>query len=188
MKGVNRKHAVLGVNDQCIATYGSDFAQALVALRATVHLVGPRRARKAPFERLHLGPEKPDVETILEPGEMITGFSVPAGPWTRRSLYLKIRDRESYEYALASVAVALDLQGDVVNEARIGLGGVAYKPWRAAEAEERLKGKKLDEDSAQEAAKVAFAGAVTHGQNDYKPELGRRTLVRALLAAKALEI
>ncbi len=187
LEGVNRLHAVLGVGEGCIATYAGDFAQALVALRAVVHLSGAHRARDVPFERLHLGPEKPDVETILEPGEMITGFSVPAGPWTRRSLFLKVRDRELYEFALASAAVALDLTGDVVNEARIGLGGVAYRPWRAVEAEEALQGKKLDEDSAQVAAKIAFAGAITHGQNGYKPELGRRTLVRALLAAKALE-
>jgi xanthine dehydrogenase YagS FAD-binding subunit len=188
LQGVNRKHAVLGVSDRCIATYGGDFAQALIALRATVHLSGPRRTRNIAFEQLHLGSERPDIETTLEPGEMITGFSIPSGPWTRRSLYLKIRDRESYEYALASAAVALDMRGDLVNEARIAVGSVAYRPWRAAEAEDALKGKRLDEDSAQAAAKIAFANAITHGQNDYKPELGRRTLVRALLAAKALEI
>ena len=89
---------------------------------------------------------------------------------------------------MASAAVALDMRGDVVNEARIGLGGVAYKPWRAAEAEEALKGRILDEDSARAAAKIAFKSAVTHGQNDFKPELGRRPLVRALLEAKGLEI
>ena len=96
LQGVNRKHAVLGVSDQCIATYGGDFAQALIALRATAHLSGPRRTRNIAFEQFHLGPDKPEVETILEPGEMITGFSIPSGPWTKRSLYLKIRDRESY--------------------------------------------------------------------------------------------
>src|SRR5205823_10261785 len=123
----------------------------------------------------------PHIETVLAPDDLITGFFVPAAPYTRRSLYLKIRDRESYEFALASAAVALDLRDGVVNEARIALGGVATRPWRAREAETILKGKRLDENSAREAAEAAFANAVTHGENVYKPELGRRTLVRALL-------
>jgi xanthine dehydrogenase YagS FAD-binding subunit len=118
---------------------------------------------------------------------LITGFAVPAGPWTRRSLYLKVRDRESYEFALASAAVALDLRDGVVNEVRIALGGVATKPWRAREAEAALKGRALSEANARLAAEAAFAGAKTHGHNDFKPELGRRTLVRALLQAGAVE-
>ena len=108
--------------------------------------------------------------------------------FARRSLYLKVRDRQSYEFALASAAIVLDLDGENVREARIALGGVATKPWRAAEAEAALQGKKLNEDTARVAAEAAFAGAVTHGENDFKPELGRRTVVRALLEAKALEI
>jgi xanthine dehydrogenase YagS FAD-binding subunit len=110
---------------------------------------------------------------------------VPAGPWTRRSLYLKVRDRASYEFALASAAVGLALDGDRVREARIGLGGVAYRPWRSREAEAALNGRRLDEASAAAAAEAAFAGAVTHGGNAFKPELGRRTLVRALMQAAA---
>ena len=141
------------------------------------------------FAALHVTPgQTPQTETTLAQGELITGFVVPAGPWTRRSLYLKIRDRESYEFALASAAVALDIRDGIVAEARIALGGVATKPWRVAEAEAMLKGKPLDEHAAQAAADAAFAGAVTHGQNDYKPELGRRTLVRALLQAAAMEV
>lgn len=188
LAGVNRKHAVLGVSDQCIATYAGDFAQALVALDATIELLGPNGPRVLRFEDLHRAPgATPHVETALAPGELITGFLVPAGAWTRRSRYVKVRDRESYEFAIASAAVALDLDGDSVREARIGLGGVATKPWRAREAERLLAGQRLTEAVAERAAQAAFAGARTHGGNDYKPELGRRTLVRALLETARME-
>ena len=186
--GVNRKHAVLGVNDRCISAYPGDFAQALVALDAAVEILGSGGARRIRFADLHTGPERPDRETVLEPGDLITGFTVPAGPWTRRSLYVKVRDRESYEYAVASAAVALELDGEVVKSARIALGGLAYKPWRAREAEDALLGKPLTESAAEAAASAAFAGSQTHGENAFKPDLGRRTLVRALLEAKMLEV
>ncbi len=187
LTGVNRKHAVLGTSPHCIATYAGDFAQALIALDAWVDIAGPRGARTLRFEQLHVAPgDNPRVETTLAAGELITGFVVPAAPWTRRSLYLKIRDRESYEFALASAAVALDMDGEHVREARIALGGVATKPWRAREAEAVLKDQSLNQQTAARAAEAAFAGAVSHGQNDYKLELGRRTLVRALLAASAV--
>jgi len=188
LDGVNRKHAVLGTSPNCIATYAGDFAQALIALDATVELAGPSGARRMPFADLHVAPgDDPSVETVLRPGELITAFTIPALSFARRSLYLKIRDRQSYEFALASAAVALDLDNSMVREARIALGGVATRPWRAREAEAALRGKSLDENAARAAAEAAFAGAVTHGKNDYKPELGKRTLVRALLQAKALE-
>lgn len=188
LAGVNRKHAVLGVSEQCIATYPGDFAQALVALDATVDILGPDGERVIRFAKLHTGPEHPHVETVLQPGELITGFTVPAGPWTRRSLYLKIRDRDSYEFGLATAAVALDLRSGVVSEARIGLGGVAYKPWRAHEAEAALKGKRLDAASAAAASRIAFADAKPHGENAYKIDLGQRTLQRALIEAGAMEV
>jgi xanthine dehydrogenase YagS FAD-binding subunit len=189
LSGVTRKHAVLGVSDACIASYPGDFAQALVALDAVVEIAGPRGARTMPFDGLHRVPnDTPHVETNLLPGELITGFRLPAVPWTRRSMYLKIRDRQSYEFALASAAVALDLNGKTINEARIALGGVATKPWRAREAEASLKGKALDTDTAQRAAEIAFAGARTQGDNEYKRELGKRTLVRALLQTAQLSI
>ncbi|HVW75554.1 MAG TPA: xanthine dehydrogenase family protein subunit M [Rhizomicrobium sp.] len=189
LNGVNRKHAVLGTSQKCIATYAGDFAQALIALDANIEIAGAGGARRIAFADLHVAPgDNPSVETTLKPGELITGFTVPPLTFARRSLYLKIRDRQSYEFALSSAAVALDLDGANVREARIALGGVATKPWRAREAEEQLRGKRLDAQSARAAAEAAFAPAVTHGQNDYKPELGRRTLVRALLAAKALEV
>jgi xanthine dehydrogenase YagS FAD-binding subunit len=142
------------------------------------------------FEHLHRLPgDTPHLETRLQPGELITGIQVPAGPWTRRSLYLKIRDRESYDFALASAAVALELAPDrKVRAVRIEIGGPVAKPWRSHEAEATLIGRVLDESSARDAASEAFASAVVHSETAFKPELGRRTLVRALLEAAALEI
>src|SRR5712691_40871 len=145
MDGFNRSHAVLGISDRCIATYPGDFAQALIALDATVDINGANGVRTMPFAGLHRQPgDAPNIETTLQPGDLITAFFVPAGRWTRRSLYLKIRDRASYEFALASAAVALDVEDRVVREARIALGGVATVPWRATSAETALAGKRLD--------------------------------------------
>jgi xanthine dehydrogenase YagS FAD-binding subunit len=189
LDGVNRKHAVLGVSDSCIATYPGDFAQALVALDAVAEIAGPSGNRAVAVEALHREPgDTPHIETNLLPGEIIIGFLIPAAAWARRSLYLKIRDRQSYEFALASVAVALDLVDGTVNSARIALGGVATKPWRAHEAEAVLNGNKLDEAAAQRAADAAFAAARTRGGNLYKSELGKRTLVRALLQAAQMTV
>lgn len=187
--GRNRKLAVLGVSEHCIAHYPGDLAQALVALEASVELYGRRGRRSLPLEELHRLPgSTPHLETVLGSDELIVGFRVPARAWTRRSLFLKIRDRSSYEFALSSAAVALDLSGGVVGEARIALGGVATKPWRAREAEVLLRGRALDEAQARAAAEAAFAAAVTHADNAFKPELGRRTLVRALLECAALPL
>ena len=189
LAGVNRMHAVLGTSEHCIATYPGDFAQALIALDANVDLVGPTGARTIPFAKLHRQPgDRPDQETTLRPGELIVSFMVPAGPWTRRSLYLKVRDRQSYEFALASAAVALDFEAGAVREARIALGGVSTAPWRAREAEASLLGKIINEQSATTAAEAAFAGAQGYGHNDFKIELGKRTLRRALQQAAAMEI
>jgi xanthine dehydrogenase YagS FAD-binding subunit len=189
LDGVNRKHAVLGVSDSCIATYPGDFAQALIVLEAVADIAGPAGKRAIPLEALHRQPgDTPHVETVLMPGDVITGFRVPVAAWTRRSLYLKIRDRQSYEFALASAAVALDLVDGTVNAARIALGGVATKPWRAREAEAVLNGNKLDEAAAGRAADAAFGGARTRDGNRYKSELGKRTLVRALLQAAQMSV
>ena len=189
LNGVNRKLGVLGVSEHCIANYPGDFATALAALGATVDLEGRAGRRVIAFEDLHRLPgDTPHLETTLRPGELITGYSVPAGRWTRRSLYLKIRDRQSYEFALASAAVALDLDGGTVRAARIGLGGVAAKPWRAHEAEATLQGRALTEATARAAAEAAFTGAVAHGQNAFRIELGKRTLIRALLQTAAMEV
>jgi xanthine dehydrogenase YagS FAD-binding subunit len=189
LEGVNRKHAVLGTSDRCIATYPGDFAQALIALDATVEITGANGRRSLPFATLHREPgDTPDIETTLLPGELITGFSVPAGGWTRRSVYLKIRDRQSYEFALASVAVALDMEGDQVRQARIALGGVATRPWRADRAEVALAGKPLTEANALAAAAAAFASAKARPGNEFKIELGQRTLVRGLMQAAAMKV
>jgi xanthine dehydrogenase YagS FAD-binding subunit len=190
MEGVNRRLAVLGTSEHCIAHYPGDFANALAALGAELTvLAADSTTRRIDVEELHRLPgDTPHQETNLRPDDIITGFHVPAGPWTRRSLYLKIRDRESYDFAQASAAVALDLMDGVVREARIGLGGVATKPWRSREAEAVLKGQPLTEDTVRAAAEAAFSGAVTHGENAFKPELGRRTLVRALMQAATMEV
>jgi xanthine dehydrogenase YagS FAD-binding subunit len=188
MEGVNRKLGVLGVSDHCIANYPGDFATALAALDATVDAESAAGRRVIPFEELHRLPgDTPHLETTLRPGELITGFSVPAGPWTRRSLYLKVRDRQSYEFALASAAVALDLDGEKVRDVRVGLGGIAAKPWRSHEAEAALQGRKIDEATARAAGDAAFASATARGQNAFRIELGKRTLVRALLQAAQME-
>jgi xanthine dehydrogenase YagS FAD-binding subunit len=189
IEGITRSLAVLGTSDHCIANYPGDFAIALAALDAEVDTEGPGYRRTIAFADLHRLPgDTPHIETTLSSGEMIVGFRVRAAPWTRRSLYLKVRDRTSYEFALASTAVALDLDGDNVREARIALGGVAAKPWRSHVAEAALQGKALTEETARIAAEAAFADA--HGDRDrsFKPELGRRTLARALMQCRSMEI
>jgi xanthine dehydrogenase YagS FAD-binding subunit len=189
MDGVNRQHAVLGTSDRCIATYPGDFAQALIALDAIVDIAGPSGSRTIPFADLHRKPgDAPHIETTLRPGDLITAFVVPPSPWARRSKFVKVRDRESYEFALASAAVALDLAGDTVRQARIALGGLATVPWRAREAEAALRGKALSDDVLEAAAETAFAGALPRGENAFKVELGRRTLKRALAETAAMTI
>lgn len=188
--GVNRLHAVLGTTARCIASYPGDFAQAMIALDGSVEVISPEGARVIPFAQLHLTrAETPHIETTLRPGELIVALTLPAGPHTRRSAYVKVRDRQSYAFAVASAAVALDLTGDgIVRDARIGLGGIHYAPFRAHAAEALLRDRRLDEATAGAAAQAALSGAETHGHNDYKPELARRTLVRALLHVRDMEI
>src|SRR5688572_2947225 len=189
LEGFNRSHAVLGTSDACIATYPGDFGQALMALDAVVDVVGRGGRRVVPFADLHVTPGRtPHVETTLRPDELILGFEMSVEPWYRRSLYLKIRDRESYEFALASAAVALDLDGGTVRQARIALGGLATVPWRARDAEQVLVGRTLEEASCQMAAEVALSGARPNEHNSFKVELGRQTIVRALLQAAAMEV
>jgi xanthine dehydrogenase YagS FAD-binding subunit len=189
LDGFNRSHAVLGTSDQCIASYPGDFAQALIALDATAEIAGPRGTRSIPFAALHRRPaDAPNIETSLAPGEMLTAFVLPTAAWSRRSVFVKIRDRESYEFALASAVVALDLEGGWVRDARIALGGVATVPWRAQAAEAALKGKALDDAAQRAAAEAAFDGAQTHEHNAFKIKLGKETLIRALKQAGAMEI
>jgi xanthine dehydrogenase YagS FAD-binding subunit len=187
LEGFNRSHAVLGTSEQCIATYPGDFAQALIALDATVEIAGKSGVRTISFAQLHKPPgDSPQLETTLAPGELISGFTIP-GRWPR-SVYLKARDRQSYEFALASAAVALDVQDGIVRDARLALGGVATVPWRAREAEALLKGQKLDDTLAQRVADAAFTAALPKKDNAFKIALGKRVVARALHQAAAMEI
>ena len=189
MEGFNRMHAVLGTSEACIASYPGDFAQALVALDAKLEVLRDGNTRIMPISELHQLPgDRPEIETKLQPNDLIKGINIPRTAWSRRSTYVKVRDRESYEFALASVAVALEMEGDRVKQSRIALGGVATVPWRATAAEEQLSGKELNEDTAAAAAEAAFKDAVVHEHNAYKVALGKATLVRALLQAQSMEI
>ncbi|MDF0578958.1 FAD binding domain-containing protein [Bradyrhizobium yuanmingense] len=187
MDGVNRIHAVLGTSDQCIATYPGDFAQALIALDAMVEITGKAGTRSMPFAQLHKAPgSTPDIETALQPGELISSFWI-SGRWPR-SVYLKARDRHSYEFALSSAAIALDVQDGAIRDARVALGGVATVPWRAREAEALLKGQRFDEALAQRVADAAFADARGRRHNSFKIALGKRVVARALQQAVTMEI
>src|SRR5438552_6039188 len=188
MEGFNRTHAVLGTSDQCIATYPGDFAQALIALDATVEITSKSGTRSMPFAQLHKTPGRsPQIETSLVPGELISAFVIE-GRWPR-SVYLKTRDRQSYEFAFASAAIALDVQdGGMVRDARIALGGVATAPWRVREAEALLKGQKYDDALAQHVAEAAFAGASAKKHNAFKIDLGKRVVARALHQAVTMEV
>ncbi|MGW7244988.1 FAD binding domain-containing protein [Streptomyces decoyicus] len=186
LEGVHRGHAILGTSEHCIATHPSDMAVALVALDAVVHVEGTRGSRTIPVDDFFLLPEDtPEREHPLTPGELITAIEVPPVPMARRSLYLKVRDRESYEFALASAAVALALEDGVIREARLALGGVATKPWRAHRAEDILVGERADVEVFVRAAAAELAPAVTRPMNGFKAELARRTLVRALQTVAA---
>lgn len=188
MDGVNRSHAILGCSEYCIATYAGDLAPALIALDASVVVLGSMGKRTIPFANLHRLPgSTPENETNLAPGELILSFIIPGGP-RRRSLYRKIRDRESYAFANASAAVAIELDGEVLTDVRIGLGGLATVPWRARKLEKFLTGKVLTEKNAAAGAEAEFADAVTSNQNAYKVALGQATIIRALMDALALEI
>jgi xanthine dehydrogenase YagS FAD-binding subunit len=191
MRGIRRRLAVLGTSEHCIANYPGDFAVALVALDAVVEtLAADGSRRRIAVDALHRLPgDTPHLETILQPGELITGFVVAHEPWMRRSLYVKVRDRASYDFALASAAVALHLgAGGVVEDVRIGLGGVGTKPWRAREAEALLRGGRIDEATVDAAATAAFAQAIATGDARGKPEIGRRALMSALLRAARMEL
>jgi len=180
--GFNRIHAVLGGSDQCIAAHPSDMAVALVALDAVVHIKGPSGGeRKVAAGDFHLLPgSTPHKETVVEPGELITYVTIPNSKFAARSAYVKLRDRASYEFALASAAAALDLQGNKIHAARLVLGGVATKPWRSPEAEHVLTGSAADEKTFHAAAEAAMKPAVAHKYNGFKIELAKRAIVRAL--------
>jgi xanthine dehydrogenase YagS FAD-binding subunit len=174
-------HAILGTSDHCIATHASDLAVAFVVLDAVVHTTGPGGERRIPLTQLHLRPgDTPDVETVLVHGELITAIDVPLPPRGARSGYLKVRDRTSYEFALASAAVVLVMDDRVIVDARVGLGGVATVPRRAVAAEQLLYGAAPTTANFRIAAEAALEGAVPRRDNAFKIELAKRTLVREL--------
>jgi len=180
--GANRMHAILGTSDSCVATHASDVAVALVALDAQVGLVsdaGERTVALADFYRLP--GETPEVENDLRPGELITEVVVPRLDWAWRSTYVKVRDRQSYEFALCSAAVALDIQDSHVVDARVAVGGVATVPWRLTAVEAALRGAPATEAGFEAAASVAADGAKPLSGNSFKVSLLKRTVVRALL-------
>ena len=190
LDGFNRGHAVLGVSEHCIATHPSDMCVAMAVLDADIHTVRADGAtRSIPFRDFHLPPgDTPHVEVALEHGELITHIVIPNLPAARRSHYLKVRDRASYEFALASAAVVLDLDGDTIRAARLGLGGVATKPWRALDAEHFLTGRTASDETFRQAAEIALTGAVGREHNHFKIELAKRTIVRAFGTAREKKV
>ena len=183
--GLNRGHAVLGASDQCIAVYPGDLAIALVALDASIDVRGASGARTLRVADLHLEPgQTPNRETALSPEELILRIRVPKSRLGKASTYLKIRDRESYAFAIASAAVALDMNGEVVRDARIAVGGLATRPWRVQAAEQSLIGKPFTAAAAAQAGRLALRGAVTRPQNAFRVELGANTVAEALEIAR----
>ncbi|MEO8033172.1 MAG: xanthine dehydrogenase family protein subunit M [Acidobacteriota bacterium] len=179
--GENRMHAILGTSPACAATHPSDFAVALAAFDGIVHVRGPRGAREIAAVDFHLLPgDTPEREHALAHDELITSLFVPAAAHAVRSYYLKVRDRASYEFALTSAAVGLDLDGMTIRSARLALGGVGTKPWRSREAESVLTGKSASDALFREAAEAALRDAKPQRQNGFKVELAKRTIVRAL--------
>jgi CO/xanthine dehydrogenase FAD-binding subunit len=179
--GVARMHAILGANEHCIAVHASDLCVPLVAVDAVVHIQGRRGGRSVALTDLHVPPrDRPDIETVLEHGELITHVDVPLLPVGARSTYLKVRDRASYEFALTSAAAALVMKGTIMTHVRLGLGGVATLPWRARAAEALLEGAPADRRAFRAAADAELATPYTVDGTRFKVELAKRTIVRAL--------
>jgi len=186
--GENHTSAILGWSASCIATHPSDFGVPMVALDAVVEIDGNAGAREVPLEEFYTAPgDSPQRETVLAPGELVVSLRLPpaARTFARHSRYLKLRDRTSFAFAVVSAAASLVLEGDVIRDARLALGGVALKPWRARAAEARLEGQALSQALLAEVAELALAEARPSGDNAYKIELSKRLVVRALLLAKA---
>jgi xanthine dehydrogenase YagS FAD-binding subunit len=182
--GYNRIHAILGTSESCIATHPSDMAVALAALEAVVNVTGPDGERSIKLEDFHRLPgDEPQYDTTLRPGELITSIDLPAQGFAEHYTYLKLRDRASYAFALVSVAVGLDMDGDTIREARIALGGVAHKPWRKLEAEALLAGQPATKENFQKVAEALVQGAKGYSSNTFKIELAKRAVVRALQMA-----
>jgi xanthine dehydrogenase YagS FAD-binding subunit len=184
--GANRMLAILGTSEHCIATNPSDMCVAMAALEATIHVQGATGARAIPFGDFHLLPgSTPDRETVLEPGDLITHVTLPPPVTESRQVYLKLRDRASYEFALASAAVVVTVAGGKVTQARIALGGIGTKPWRSFEAETALVGQAVNQASFRNAAEAALRDAKPQSENGFKIELAKRCLAHALQMATA---
>src|SRR6266481_2188094 len=182
LEGYNRIHAILGQSEQCIATHPSDMCVALAVLDAVIRVRGPKGDRQIPIADVHRLPGiTPERDTNLASDELIVALDLPAMPFATRSHYLKVRDRASYAFALVSVAAALDLDSNkTIKAARVALGGVAHKPWRAEKLENVLAGKKADENTFRAAAEAELAAAKGYKYNSFKIELAKRAIVRAL--------
>ena len=181
VEGFNRNHAILGASPACVATHPSDMCVALSALGAIVHLKSAGGERSLALTDVHRLPDdRPDVETMLEPGELITAVELPALPFASRSTYRKVRDRASYAFALVSVAAAIEIEGGTVKDVRLALGGVAHKPWRAWKAESTLRGAPATEASFRAAADAELVEAKPLRDNAFKVELARRTITAVL--------
>ena len=184
LEGFNGSHAILGASEKCIAVHPSDMCVALAALEATIRVRGRTGERQIPIAHFHRLPgTTPEIDTDLKADELILSIDLPASPYGAQSHYLKVRDRASYEFALVSAAAALELDNGVIRTARIALGGVAHKPWRAEAAEKLLSGQRASMDLFAAAAREALAGAKAYRENGFKVELARRSIVRALAKA-----
>jgi xanthine dehydrogenase YagS FAD-binding subunit len=188
LNGFNRMHAILGTSQGCIAVHPSDMCVALAALEAEVRVTGKGGERTIPFADFHRLPgDTPHLDTNLRPGELITAIELPPRGFAEHYCYLKVRDRTSYAFALVSVAAALEIDSDTITEARLALGGVAHKPWRDQQAEKLLKGQGASLENFKDAAEELLRDAQGFGDNDFKIELARRAIVRALNQAVHME-
>ncbi|WP_448571665.1 FAD binding domain-containing protein [Trichothermofontia sp.] len=185
-QGINRMHAILGASDDCVAVHPSDMCVALAALAAVVEVEGPQGKRQIPFAEFHRLPgDAPHLDTTLQPGELITTIHLPPVPFAKTGVYLKLRDRASYSFALVSVAAAVEITGDRIRAARLALGGVAHKPWRSLDAEAFLADKPATGETFQQAAAIALQDAKPLAHNGFKVEMAKRAIKRALtIAAK----
>jgi xanthine dehydrogenase YagS FAD-binding subunit len=186
LKGFNRMHAIFGTSEKCIAVHPSDMSIALVALDAIVHVTGPKGDRKIAFQDFHRLPgDLPQKDNTLDRGELIVAIEIPANQFKKNVHYLKVRDRTSFAFALVSVAVAMELTGNTIQNVRLAMGGVAHKPWRLTEAENFLKGKPATDAMFQEAAQLAMKNAKGYGHNNFKLKLAPNSIVEALKTATA---
>jgi xanthine dehydrogenase YagS FAD-binding subunit len=187
LEGINRMHAIFGTSDQCIAVNPSDMSVGLAALDALAIIAGKKGERRIPFTEFHRLPgDHPELDNHLAAGEMIVGVEIPDNNFAKNSYYLKVRDRQSYAFALVSVAVALEISNGTIKNARLAMGGVAHKPWRLFDAEKALIGKPATEDSFKMAAQIAMQGAKGYQYNSFKLKLAPATITEALKHAAGL--